>query len=46
MQAKCFAYHFLGGFDVALPPRYRPSWHMTPIPRPKDGLRVTLAPRC
>ena len=45
MQAKCFAYHLLGGTRVSLAPGYRPRWHMVPIPKPRDGLRVTLGPR-
>jgi cytochrome P450 len=42
MQAKCFARHFLQNLTVSLEPGYRPSWQMWPIPRPQDGLRVTL----
>jgi cytochrome P450 len=44
MQAKCFARHFLQNLSVALEPGYTPNWQMWPIPKPKDGLRVTLAP--
>ncbi len=44
MQAKCFAYHFLGTTTVTTPPRYRARWQMVPIPKPRDGLPVTLAP--
>ena len=45
MQAKCFAYHLLAGTGVSLAPGYRPPWQMVPIPKPRDGLRVTLDPR-
>jgi cytochrome P450 len=43
MQAKCFAWHFLTALKVSLPEGYKPRWHVWPIPRPADGLRVTLA---
>ena len=43
MQAKCFAWHFLKNFQVTIAPDYRPDWRMWPIPRPRDGLAVTLA---
>src|SRR5215469_18280333 len=42
MQAKCFAYHLLSTRKVASAPGYRPKWQMTPIPKPRDGLRVRL----
>jgi cytochrome P450 len=44
MQAKCFAYHLLTTTRLVAPPDYRPAWRYWPIPRPRDGLRVTLAP--
>ncbi|HZR71695.1 cytochrome P450 [Bradyrhizobium sp.] len=44
MQAKCFARHFLQNLSVSLPPNSKPDWQMWPIPKPRDGLRVTLAP--
>jgi cytochrome P450 len=44
MQAKCFARHFLQNLEVSLEPDYKPGWQMWPIPKPKDGLRVTLKP--
>lgn len=43
MQAKCFAWHFLRALTVSMKPDYKPAWQMWPIPKPKDGLRVTLA---
>jgi cytochrome P450 len=42
MQAKCFARHFLQNLEVSLEPGYKPDWQMWPIPKPRDGLRVTL----
>jgi cytochrome P450 len=44
MQAKCFARHFLQNLNVSFEPGYRSDWQMWPIPKPKDGLRVTLKP--
>jgi cytochrome P450 len=44
MQAKCFARHFLQNLSVAMEPGYTPDWQMWPIPKPRDGLRVTLKP--
>jgi cytochrome P450 len=43
MQAKCFAFHFVKNLNVSLEAGYTPQWQMWPIPKPKDGLRVTLA---
>ncbi len=44
MQAKCFARHFLQKLRVTLPPStQQPDWQMWPIPKPRDGLRVSLA---
>jgi cytochrome P450 len=44
MQAKCFARHFVQNISVSLEPDYTPNWQMWPIPKPRDGLRVTLKP--
>jgi cytochrome P450 len=44
MQAKCFARHFLQNLEVSLAPGYRAEWQMWPIPKPRDGLRLTLKP--
>lgn len=44
MQAKCFAVHLLQNVDLSLPPNYHTAWQMWPIPKPKDGLRVNVAP--
>ena len=42
MQAKCFARHFLQNLEVSMGAGYSPEWQMWPIPKPRDGLRVTL----
>ncbi len=42
MQAKTFARHFLQNLEVSLEPGYKPDWQIWPIPKPRDGLRVTL----
>ena len=42
MQAKTFARHFLQNLEVSLEPGYTPAWQMWPIPKPRDGLRVTV----
>ena len=44
MQAKCFMRHFLQNLSVSIEPGYKPEWQMWPIPKPRDGLRVTLVP--
>jgi cytochrome P450 len=44
MQAKCFARHFLQNLSVSLEPGYQPNWQIWPIPKPRDGLQVTLKP--
>jgi cytochrome P450 len=44
MQAKCFALHLLQNLSLSLPANYQSSWQMWPIPKPKDGLRVNIAP--
>ena len=44
MQAKCFAFHLLSTTEVSVAPGYRPDWKLWPIPQPRDGLRVHLAP--
>jgi cytochrome P450 len=46
MQAKCFARHFLQNLEVSLQPGVTPEWQMWPIPKPRDGLRVVIAPAC
>jgi len=44
MQAKCFARHFLQNLAVSLQPGTTPDWQMWPIPKPRDGMRVVIAP--
>jgi len=44
MQAKCFTWHLLNNFRIAVEPGYRANWRLLPIPYPRDGLPVTLAP--
>ncbi len=44
MQAKCFTRHLLQNLRVSMAPGYIPPWRMWPIPQPKDGLRITVAP--
>ena len=46
MQAKCFARHFLQNIEVSLEPGYKPDWQMWPIPKPRDGLRVSGEGEC
>ncbi len=43
MQAKCFTFHFLRNLNVSVASGYVPDWQMWPIPKPKDGLHVTLS---
>lgn len=42
LQAKTFAYLFLRRFRVELPGGYAPRWRVVPLPKPVDGLPVTL----
>jgi cytochrome P450 len=44
MQARCFAVQLLQNLSVSIEPGYASAWKMWPIPRPVDGLRVTLRP--
>ena len=44
MQAKTFARHFLQNLEVSLEPGYKADWQMWPIPKPRDGLKVTIKP--
>ena len=45
MQAKCFAYHLFSNSEVSVAPGYAPQWKLWPIPQPRDGLKIRLAPR-
>ncbi|MBV8849526.1 MAG: cytochrome P450 [Methylobacteriaceae bacterium] len=44
MQAKCFVYHLLTRAKISVPEGYTPDWQVWPIPKPRDGLPVHLAP--
>ncbi len=44
MQARCFAVRLLQNLRVSVDAGYVSSWRMWPIPKPADGLRVTLRP--
>ena len=44
MQAKCFALRLLEAVSVDVEPGYEARWRMWPIPKPVDGLRITLRP--
>jgi cytochrome P450 len=46
MQAKCFVYHLLTRAKISVPEGYTPNWQVWPIPKPRDGLPVTLAAVC
>ncbi len=45
MQAKAFFFYLLSNRKIVLPEGYEGSFFMVPIPRPKDGLPVTMAAR-
>lgn len=42
MQVKAFAFQFLDRFRVRVADGYAPQWARIPIPKPLDGLPVTL----
>ncbi|MFO1110661.1 MAG: cytochrome P450 [Bradyrhizobium sp.] len=44
MQAKTFARHLLQNLELSLEPGYKADWQMWPIPKPNDGLKVTIKP--
>ncbi len=44
MQVKCFVRHLLDNIEVTLPDHRRADWQMWPIPKPKDGLRISMTP--
>jgi cytochrome P450 len=44
MQAKCFARHLLTNVSVSLPSGDSRPWQMWPIPKPRDGMPVEIAP--
>ncbi|MEY4270068.1 MAG: Cytochrome [Pseudomonadota bacterium] len=42
MQAKIFLHHVLTTHRITMTPGYKPDWQIFPIPKPRDGLVVTL----
>jgi len=45
MQAKAFFFQLLSTRRIVLPEGYKSDFYMVPIPRPKDGLPITLVCR-
>ena len=44
MQMKVFMYHLLTGYEFSVEDGYRADYQIMPIPRPKDGLPITIRP--
>jgi cytochrome P450 len=44
MQIKLLMAHVLTRYRIELEPGYAPEWQPWPIPKPKDGLKVSLKP--
>jgi len=44
MQIKLLMAHLLTRYSIELEPGYAPEWQPWPIPKPKDGLKVTFKP--
>ncbi|WP_374408772.1 cytochrome P450 [Pelagerythrobacter sp.] len=42
MQVKILMAQVLTRYEIAIEPGYEPEWQPWPIPRPKDGLRVSF----
>jgi hypothetical protein len=42
MQTKLLVHHILTRYRVEVEPGYAPAWQAWPIPKPRDGLPVTL----
>lgn len=42
MQVKAFTFQFLRQYRIRLPADYAPRWQPIPIPKPRDGLPVTI----
>lgn len=42
MQTKVLLHHILSRYVVETKPSYAPAWQAWPIPKPRDGLRITL----
>ncbi len=44
MQVKILMAQILTRYEIAVEPGYSPEWQAWPIPKPKDGLKVTFRP--
>lgn len=44
MQVKVLMAHLLSRYQIEIAPGYEPEWQPWPIPKPKDGLKVTFKP--
>ena len=44
MQIKLLMAHMLTRYQIELEPGYEPEWQPWPIPKPKDGLKLTFRP--
>jgi len=44
MQIKLLMAHLLTRYTIELEPGYAPEWQPWPIPKPKDGLKVSFRP--
>jgi cytochrome P450 len=44
MQIKILMHHLLTTKRISIEPGYSPQWQQWPMPKPKDGLTVTLTP--
>ena len=44
MQIKLLMAQILTRYQIELEPGYEPAWQPWPIPKPKDGLKVTFTP--
>ncbi len=42
MQTKIMLHHLLTTAQIDIAPNYAPEWQPWPIPKPKDGLKVTI----
>jgi cytochrome P450 len=42
MQTKVLLHHILSRYVVETAPGYAPAWQAWPIPKPRDGLRITF----
>jgi cytochrome P450 len=42
MVAKCFMHQFLQNYEYATPKDYNPKMDFMPLPKPHDGIPLTL----